>query len=155
DAHCFSKLCEKIKQLKTTADLAFVLGNAGIDDAGDIVFLVFHFAQKIVVFLVLVVLDLDILDVFGFVGVHHRHARFRLGFFFLGFLVFVLAGRCHVQRRFLDFSGAFFLFLGFGLIVLVLVVFLFVLGIGGADHARFRGLRGAAAALLEQRFGLV
>src|SRR5215471_5861085 len=116
-------------------DLAFVLGDAGIDDAGDIVFLVFHFAQKIVVFLVLVVLDLDILDVFGFVGVHHRHARFRLGFLFLDFLFLVLAGGRHVQGRFLHLLGFLFLLLGLGLILLVLVLFLLLLGFGGGDYA--------------------
>src|SRR5258708_1412660 len=137
--------------------LGFVLGDTGVDDAADIVFLVFDFAQQIVVFLVLVVLDFDILDDVGFVGFHHRHARFRLGFFFLDFLVFVLAGRRHVQRR-LDHGRDFFLFFfGLGLIVLFLfLVFCRISGVARGDRAGIGGgLGDAAAALLEQRFGLI
>src|SRR5690606_14135895 len=72
-----------------------------------------------------------------------------------GLLVFVLARRGHVQRRFLDGLGLFVLVFGFGALVLLLVVFILVLGIGGLYGAGIGGLGDAAAALLEQRFGLI
>src|SRR5882724_5813194 len=131
--------------------LGFVLGDAGVDDAADIVFLVFDFAQKIVLCLVLVVFDFDVLDGDFLVGIDHGHARFRLGFFFLGFLVLVLAGRRDFQRRLDHGFGFFFLFgLGGFVFVFVLVFFVLVLAFGSLDGAGGNhGLYGTAAALLE------
>src|SRR3954470_12108981 len=104
----------------------FVLGNAGIDDAADIVFLVFDFAQKIILFFVFVVLDFDVLDGDFLVGIDNGHARFRFGFFFLGVLVLVLAGRRDLQRRLDHGLGFFFLFVGLGGFVFVLIFFIVV-----------------------------
>src|SRR5579862_5827428 len=134
--------------------LGLVLGDARIDDAGNIVFFVFDFGQQVVVgFFFLVVLDFDVFDGDFFIAFDHRHARFRFGFFFLGGFVLVFAGGGHDQRRLLDGLG-FFLFLGLGFIVLVLVVGILVLGIGGADHGGFGGLGLAASALLVERLRL-
>src|SRR5580658_6236196 len=104
--------------------LRFVLGNARINDPGDIVFLVLNFGQKAVIaFFFLVVLDFNILDGDFLIAFHHAHAGLRLGFFFLCGFVLVLAGGGHDQRRFLD-DGFFLFLLGLGFAVLFLGFFL-------------------------------
>lgn len=137
-------------RLKST----FVLGDAGIDDAGNVVFVFFDVGEEVVfAFLVFVlVLDFDVLDGDLFFALDHVHAGSGLGFFFLGSLVlfFLFAGSGDVQRRFLDRCGFFFLGLGFGLLVLLLGFL--VLGLFGLDRAYRVGL--AAAALLVECLGL-
>ena len=138
---------------KNQTELGFVLGDAGVNDPGDIVFLVLDFGQKAVIaFFLVIVLDFNILYGDFLIAFHHAHARFRLGFFFLGGLVLILAGGGHNQRRLLD-DGFFLFLLGFGLAVLILV--LFILGFFGLDHAGSGNRLGlAAATLLVKRLGL-
>src|SRR5438067_1275024 len=131
-----------------------VLGDAGIDNAGNVVFLVFDFGEKVVVaFFFLVVLHLDILDGDLFIGFDHRHSGFRFGLFLFGGLVLVFARGGDHEGRLLD--GLFFLFFGFGLAVFVLVLALLVLGLSRPHHAGIGGRLGlTAAALLVERFRL-
>jgi len=87
----------------------------------------------------------------------HRPTLERDLIFFLGFFVLVLAGRRDFQRR-LDYGFGFFFLFGLGALVFVfvLVFFVLVIAFGGLDRAGGNhGLYDTAAALLEQRFGLI
>src|SRR6185503_14356118 len=134
---------------KTSLRLLFFY--VGIDDARDVVLILFDFFEQCIVFFFVLVFDLVLEVVLGVSRIVGGH----------GLTVFAL-GVVGLDRRFLDDLGRFLGFLDFlvsasGLLFLHLVVLdllrLFVLDDGG--RYRFgRGLGQPCAALLQQRFGL-
>jgi hypothetical protein len=135
------------RYLNFDAGLPFVLLDVGIDDAADIVILIFVVFQKAVVFLFVIIFDND---VFELVLVDDCHT----GAFSFGlldsFLFFVLARggddeRGFVRDRLDDFFDLF------ALLVFVLAVLVVGFGWNGLRHNRFRLAR---TALLVERFRL-
>src|ERR1700749_2943965 len=106
--------------------LAFVVFYVGVDDAADVVFVVFHFFEEGVIAFFLVVFHFDVADDVFLIGVANGHAlRFRFRLFLDDFIVVV----GHHHGRLIG-NGFHDLLFALGLLVLVFL-FLLVLRIGG------------------------